>query len=354
MQIVKSEYNINTTVVKGIYILLVVLGHNVITQEISPEISKFLYDFHVFGFFFLPFLFTAKKLSKENIVTYAIRYLVPYIIFCMLFMIVANIFTRNTINESSISSFIISIFTGSAHLLKKTVGIQLLWFLPSLFSLIIIRMMYESCPSIGKRILFGLMAILHFTIGLLPSYVTEYLPLGFGPVSFVLVLGFMLEYLNRTAFLKKSTIILAVISWPILSYIAYYENSHINLGTMRLPSIFNLRMMIVHDGIIISSFVFIVRISSLLCKSEFLNLTGKYSLEIYLTHTLIFYFLYNLIKNIELIFPGNIIITPEIKVLITYSLTVALALAVSHIINRYKIIRKSLLPRNKDEFFISI
>lgn len=63
---------------KGILILLIVLGHNSILCKPSIEADHFyiwrtwLYTFHVWAFFVLPFLYGCKELNLVDIVKHAI------------------------------------------------------------------------------------------------------------------------------------------------------------------------------------------------------------------------------------------------------------------------------------------
>ncbi|MGD9202044.1 MAG: hypothetical protein PVI26_10800, partial [Chitinispirillia bacterium] len=57
---------------KGIWILLIVIGHLHFIGQDFPHIKNIIYSFHVDCFLFLPFLFQLKKLSKRNIIDFAV------------------------------------------------------------------------------------------------------------------------------------------------------------------------------------------------------------------------------------------------------------------------------------------
>ena len=86
---------------KGILILLIVLGHNSILCKPSIEADHFyicrswLYTFHVWAFFVLPFLYGCKELNLVDIVKHAkrnfIKLLVPYLwisVLCVFIMLI--------------------------------------------------------------------------------------------------------------------------------------------------------------------------------------------------------------------------------------------------------------------------
>lgn len=86
---------------KGILILLIVLGHNSILCKPSIEAEHFyiwrswLYTFHVWAFFVLPFLYGCKELNLMDIVAHTkrnfIKLLVPYLwisVLCVCIMLI--------------------------------------------------------------------------------------------------------------------------------------------------------------------------------------------------------------------------------------------------------------------------
>ncbi len=342
----------DASVIKGVYIILIVIGHNIFINRIPGDIFRFLYSFHVFGFFLLPFLFPSKVVSEKNIIKFLARYLVPYtIFFIILFLIYQYLYLSSVGHEIDALSLLIAFVTGSALFLKDAVGFQFLWFLPSFFSLVVIRMIYTSQNG-NKRFFFIIVSFLfHMLIGLVPKEILIYFPLGLAPALFVFLLGIMVENFLRIIFLNtRISMIISFLVWVFFYFYAYRELPGINLGIMKVPDISKIKSLIIYDGIIISSFVFIVSISSILSRCSWLTFIGKRSMNIYLLHSMVFYFLYFLLAK-GASFMGNVYLNSYLTFLMTFIFTILITLKITLLLDRYDIIKRILFPKDISDFF---
>jgi fucose 4-O-acetylase-like acetyltransferase len=104
----------NSNSIKGFLILLIVFGHNTLLYKYSLSDGTkieydwywFLYSFHVYGFFILPFFYEHKegvrqkflRILKKN----AIRLLYPYMWICTLCLFIVTKHSFNSIQFNSI------------------------------------------------------------------------------------------------------------------------------------------------------------------------------------------------------------------------------------------------------------
>lgn len=126
---------------KGFLICLVVLGHNVFFSEVfQTSCWVWLYSFHVAGFFILPFFYPERELTWQRTKKNAKRLLWPYTyMFVSLFLV--NYFIRKeaTLDWGLVNTYL----TGNQYTLKDYTGFQYLWFLPPMFSMLVIKEAYS-------------------------------------------------------------------------------------------------------------------------------------------------------------------------------------------------------------------
>lgn len=128
----------HSTTIKGVLMLLIILGHNAILLEHNGDFTckEFLYTFHVWGFFMLPFLYPIPKPSIVQLKKYFKRLIIPYSTLFLLFLLV---FCLHTSTAPDIKETLIAFISASQILLKTTIGFRLLWFLPTMFLVVIAR-----------------------------------------------------------------------------------------------------------------------------------------------------------------------------------------------------------------------
>ena len=142
-----------STAIKGLLIFLIILGHNSFFSSESRIGMVYLYLFHIQAFFMLPFLYPHKKISFIRIRDYVIRLYYPFIIlflFLSLLNYVGNILGVIPENVSSQmietdkhwNDFLLTILTGNGYNIDYFTGLQFLWFLPVMFSMIILKDIY--------------------------------------------------------------------------------------------------------------------------------------------------------------------------------------------------------------------
>ena len=119
---------------KGLFIFLIILGHNHILCPTNGIIMQYLYRFHVIAFFIIPFFYTnyQGKLNINNIRDYFVRNYIPYILFFSFSFLVFHLAIKK--DGLDISVFLKGIVFASQPVIKQTTGFYFLWFLPAFFA----------------------------------------------------------------------------------------------------------------------------------------------------------------------------------------------------------------------------
>lgn len=327
---------------KGILIVLIVIGHNVLLSTLFPEFRSQIYNFHVAGFMLLPFLFRSRKLSARLVADRAVRYLVPFAAFYTLsaLLYAAVISPPDSLTSWSVDYFR-GLLLGSDRAVKSGSGLALFWFLPAIFTLSLIR----AAATSGKWIRLSLLAaclVIHLSAGAAPEWAKFYIPFGLLVVGFVFPLGALLEAL-WTRHIGTNILRAGIIGTLVLTvciYLSVILNTGINLGKVRLYAWENIALVILHDALILSAFVVAAWISVPLSRIKLLAVFGRYSLVIYLSHSLIYQLIVLVSRKADIAVDNW---PAAIAVLIT---TLFLALASALIIHRTALLRVWLTPRD--------
>ena len=136
--------------IKGLLIFLIILGHNRIFSAVaSSQCWMWLYSFHVYSFFLLPFFYPEKGINcdrvRNNVVKLLYVYLLWFIIYALCYQIMVHI-VPSLAKSTSVPTFfqyLDAILTGAQSLLGATSGFMVLWFLPVMFSMLLIKGLRE-------------------------------------------------------------------------------------------------------------------------------------------------------------------------------------------------------------------
>ncbi len=140
-----SISNNQSNIIKGVLILLIVLGHNAFLTKNIDGLFGYLYSFHVFGFFILPWFYNSKPANKKSLTRRFVKLFSYYTLFFLLQYFIFNfLFTNNGVE---IKQFIVSFIHGGHFMLEKAVGFQYLWFLPTFFFAMLYKDLYYLLPQ---------------------------------------------------------------------------------------------------------------------------------------------------------------------------------------------------------------
>lgn len=135
--------------IKGLLILLIALGHNSILsfawdgcEHVEAYFHRnWLYQFHVYVFFMLPFIYNEQPYRKGNLRKYAVRMLWPYFWICLICLAVSVLIGAPFNGWANLAWTLVS---GNIDLLGINIGAQFPWFLMTMFALMLLKDLYYS------------------------------------------------------------------------------------------------------------------------------------------------------------------------------------------------------------------
>lgn len=343
-----------STALKGLLILLIILGHNATFTIALPGSFGYLYTFHVQSFFILPFLYNnydnTKHISfKDCFVKNFVRLYYPYILFFLILSLLCYITNGNSIDinklidlkdDYNIPYLIDAIFTGNYYLIDFFTGFQHLWFLPVMFSMSVIK------DTIHKN---NILKYIIMTLGLI-SYIVFFVFMYRKPYD---------DSINFNLMLYSPFAILQGFGAYFLGIVTVSAINNRNFKLINIASsvlfivlsctyIFQITNKTLGDNIYLYRFImpflfvnFILNFKVSISKSVLLREFGKYSFPMYIIHPplcIISYFICKNYLEINLIYA---IVIQVCVVVISYYISVIW----------YKItpLRKKTLPRSIDE-----
>ena len=157
-QLVSHEVN----ALKGVFMILIIIGHNVTLTAALPGLSKFLYGFHVQSFFVLSAMLSKRRLSSDQLRDRAVRYFVPFLFFVtacsFLFFIIEE--PQGGLGWHRLRGYVGAILIGNAVRCDAACGFQLYWFLPALFVFTVARSLVEGAGRVvASTWLIGCLAV---------------------------------------------------------------------------------------------------------------------------------------------------------------------------------------------------
>jgi fucose 4-O-acetylase-like acetyltransferase len=298
--------------------------------------------FHIAGFFILPVIYGGKQLSWHNISTNAVRLLWPYFLLTILFYFSYYIiYNGNDIDLAKLSK---TVFLGHSTQLKQYCGFQILWFLPAMFSLLLLRDIYFSSPKYIRYTLlaFATFMLLQYRFKIVPSLsywsIAQWGPLQMGIAITYLPIGLATRWIAQRYGDRKFIPILAIII-AIATSILYFTNMPrwgVSTWSWDTGAIFYS----------IAFFMLLWYFRDKLATNRLLTKFGENSLPVYLFHPFIGFAL-------MAIMPGYLTYPIATKLIIIVATVIAIpavSLCLSILAKRMTIIYRFFLPNNINEF----
>lgn len=305
--------------IKGILIILIVFGHNHVLcpNTVSNGLMDYLYNFHIAGFFILPFFYDHQtKPTFRAIEKIIIRNWIPYTWICILCFICFGLLKHHF--EFSIET-VVAFFQGTQTPIKQHFGFVFPWFLPTYCSMSILLLFAANNKHISWILL-----ILFFVISCLPYDIFYLLknsvPLGLMLAIYYFGTGKLSFMLNKWSKYSKW---LALCMF-VVSSILYIKQISVFYLNVTFPISFFLSLLLVVPYI----------------NCRFLRLLGENSLGIYLLHMFL--------VNITFIFLPHTILMGMIGFLISLFVPLFINIIITNITK----LRMLLYPRNLDELCI--
>lgn len=249
-----------STFIKGLLILLIVMGHNNYIMDsvgTGAWFKDWLYSFHVHAYLYLPFLYGIKLFSWKRIHNSTKRLIIPYIFFFCLLLLMHSL----VMHSCDIPITVLAFISGSQLMLREAIGMEYLWFLPAMFTLLILKDTYDTY-RLGKVIL--PIALLLFILGIfyiIRNSESKYFPMGlyYALMNFPLAIFFRIVLSKKFALSKSYSsltllsLLIAIISsiiWFQIHPLKYFYNLfvYLILPICIFPAIFFLSKSLNYNG----------------------------------------------------------------------------------------------------------
>lgn len=322
---------------KGLLILLIVWGHNSILCRAwngcqSAETffyKELLYTFHVYCFFILPFFYNKNPYSKGNIRKNTIRLLYPYL-WVTLLCLILNVSLSGQ-DFKGLAHFSWAMISGSDILLDEVIGFSFPWFLPTMFSLLILKDVYYSAGKYVRSVHIGIGLILwsvalsrwmnFFTMSM---YAPFALVNAFRMLPVCLLTVWIAERMRDN--MKTRNLVTFVFAFLSLLFWIFWLYD-IRWGRMAFYFVMP-----------VAAFLTLLQFKDYLAKSRLLIALGKLSLQIYLYHVIIF--------NVLLIVVKHFHCPPTLTDgVVVYVITLAISYFGAWLTTKVPLLRKILYPK---------
>lgn len=317
------DKNISNTL-KGILIILIVIGHNSILTRSIDGLFEYLYSFHVMLFFILPWFYKRKPSNIHQTVNRSVKLYLYYIVFFILQVVLYNILIEHNF---SLTESVYAFLRGGHHALKVVTGYEYLWFLPCFCISMIVYDIFCHLPKKGQ-IIFNILAIIVVLIFINIRYqgcnalIQGVYFASLGAVS-VMLYNYVFRYLN------KSVPMLLFVIMSLCVFIKPIQTTYVIYIVQFMPFI---------------AFFALWNAGEWLSKrSKAFAAIGKLSLLIYLIHPLVFQFLIRVIPTLT----NNQILYGIIILIATLVITIIASWVIDKMLSKLQ--RKNTIKLSKTE-----
>jgi fucose 4-O-acetylase-like acetyltransferase len=341
--------------VKGFFICLIVLGHITVFSKHFLPVFNVVYNYHVASFFFLSFLLSRTARSESFVADRMVRYLVPFYAFVIGISVLYYLIYVRESNENTAlwaANVGIAMITGSEEFLDRACGLRALWFLPALFSLTVVKYVYDnSKPLVRGLILIAALAV-HLLIGTASADTKALIPFGIHIALFVFPLALLTgEVCRRVHDLKGTGFRAVTISlWVACTFVGIYWGSYSAIaGGLNVYSIYRPARLLFHDVYAVAPFFAVLSCSNYLGILGILPLIGRHSLTIFLFHSLVWHmlsrsWLWEKMSALEIMAGGGMQSAVAFIMVISFSLMISLAIC------RIQWLSRTLFPRTVQDW----
>jgi len=333
---------------KGILILVIIAGHNEAITCRWPSLRHVFYYFNVQCFFMLSFVLDRKPFSAGFLRDRAVRYLVPYVMFMM--VAAAAYLPMHGLPEGLvhwIRSFGIALYNGQESSIHAAVGMRVFWFLPALFSLVILRSLWTRFGWCRAPLLIAGLAWMG-CVARVPSAGLRWLPLGAASALFFFLPCLATRWLhdritptNAALCGILATAVSLLCGWAIVATpLGWVAGANPSGYDPFQPATFAV-------GLVFPTAMFFVllAISHGLHSMRLLQACGKYSLGIFLVHMFIYRGLTLAVFGRQFATPA--VVGPQLAVgLIVFAATVVMSLALAVAIPFWPRLNSIVFPRD--------
>lgn len=199
--LLSKEYS---TWIKGLLTLFIILGHDMVFTIPLNEygVMSFFYLFHIQGFFILPFLYgtDARPYTVGRVKDIFVRFYWPYFLLVTVMLFGGALCSRSLM--ITLEGFAGIYLFGDSVSIKQLCGVQILWFLPSMLTMVLLKELYYRTNRLVRFLLFVLSVLsmasfvyasTSYCASSSVSVVMRHLPLGIGYAIRMLAMGVVLR-----------------------------------------------------------------------------------------------------------------------------------------------------------------
>jgi len=265
---------------KGILILLIVIGHNGLITSAYDDFRRMLYLFHVQSFFLLSACLSKGLPDRRKLVDKLLRYEIPYLAFLVLYAVVFTVVLRRGAGLRELPLGLVRCVVAPTEAsLKSVAGVSMLWFLPALISFTLFD---TALRRWAGALVPAVAAVVHVALALLPDTLPGGVP------WFVRTAAFLL-FPAACARAVWGRVAPGALFWPAAAAAVVSGAALFRTGaTFRVASL-DLPALLVQDAFLLAAFLALFAAPLPAGVSRALALLGRESFVIYLCHTLIFY-----------------------------------------------------------------
>lgn len=270
---------------KGVLILLIILGHNYFFSQHFPLWFAALYNFHVACFLLLPFLFSMEEVGFERFRDRIVRALAPHVAFLVVALVAY--FVLYVEKDSQIVAewgrkVVLALLVQNEGVLNDAAGFRHFWFLPAMITLMCLLYMHDRGGLAFRRFFLVVASLLHLGIGMIPSYILNYIPWGLPIVSFLLLPGLLVRWIRENIRWVPMIDAGLLFVWFLLLVLVVEGRLFFSLAgdLSGVPSLFQPGRLLFHDIFLILSFFALMRLASYL--PPLFEALGRVSLKLFL------------------------------------------------------------------------
>lgn len=277
--------------VRGILILLVMLGHNRIFRDnFYYSGYLFVYAFHVGSFFLIATMSPPRAVSRTVLIGLARRILLPF--FATLIVYWA-IYTAQNLHQTGGSLMTWAGKLAAALLLENTwalreaAGLKMLWFLPAFFLFCLIYNLYGQTRGWTRNLFIGLAMAVHVSIGSLSNSAVDYVPFSANVVAFLVVPALLFSAVEprvRGSILSAAA---SIVVFAAASILALRSHTIFVLSDSMIPDWHRPLALLLGDCQLIFGCITVLIVAQWLQGVRVLTELGKRSLQLYLLHPLV-------------------------------------------------------------------
>ena len=305
----------NLNFLKGLLIILVIVDHNEYSRSLFPGFLLGL-TFHVVGFMTIPFLKAPAAPGTRAFGNYLFRLYYPFLLVaCGLWLVVT--LTEATPLPERLGMLALALYSGNADLLKATVHMGLLWFLPSFISVVVVRASMESARPAFKLAALAVLLAVHPFIGTFAKAVQDYLPMGLLPALYIIPLAYAGGCLHRSCFERLPAGAAILVSCALYVAIKAVQMSlglDNEVGFASVADYTRPLALLVNDLEAVSGTLMLFQLAR--CSFQgIIEATGKYSMQMYLMHAFVALGIFKLLQALApeapplLPFAGSVLAT---------------------------------------------